>query len=255
MRPLQYGLAVGVVFAFMLQSPLAHAAWDFVPTPLEWQTWPIYCRVQYSWVNSGFEFDYGGTFPPATVEEWRQTIGDRTFTGLHHWCASIHFLNRSRVEPEPKLKKFLLQRAWDDAVFSYTRTDPQSTVYPNMVVTVGQILMEMGKPDEAQNVLNKAITAQPKRPEPYVMLALLDRKQHKLDQARDVLRQADSATDGESAEIAYNLGLIDLELGDVDSALASAKKAYGRGYPLPGLRQKLQRMGRWTEVATTDSVP
>ena len=247
MRLMQYVPSIGLVLACVSASPVARAAWDFVPTPLEWQTWPLFCRVQYSWVNAGFEFEYGGTFPASEIDEWRNAIGDRTFTGLHHWCASMHFLNRSRVQSEPRMKKFLLNRAWEDAMFSFTRTDPQSTVYPQMVVTVSQILIEMGKPEEAQDILNKGIAAQPQRPEPYVMLALLHRKQHKLDLARDALKQADSATGGASAEIAYDLGLIDLELGDVDTAVVHAKRAYGQGYPLQGLKQKLQRIGRWDD--------
>ena len=52
------------------------------------------------------------------------------------------------------------------------------------------------------------------------------------------------ASDGASAEINYNLGLILLELGDLDGAARHAELAYDLGYPLPGLRAKLQRLGR-----------
>lgn len=227
-------------------TPPVHAAWDFVPTGLEWQSWPEYCRVQYSWVNAGFEFQYGGTVPGEVVDSWRHTIGDLTFTGMHHWCASIHFLNRARGEPEPKMRNFELSRASEDAMFSFLRADPLSPVYPNMAVTVAQIRDAMGKPDEAEEVLQRGIHAQPKRAEAYVMLAVLDRKEHKLSEARDVLKQADEATAGSSAEIQYNLGLINLELGDATAAHANARAAYARGYPLPGLKNKLRKLGQWS---------
>ncbi len=226
----------------------AYAAWDFEPTPLEWQSWPVYCRVQYSWVNAGFEFTYGGTVPNETVQNWREIIGPETFTGMHHWCASIHFLNRARGEADPRLRTFELNRASEDAMFSFLRADPSSPVYPNMAVTVAQIREAMGKPEEAEEVLQRGIKAQPKRPEAYVMLALLDRKQHKLAQSRDVLQQADEATAGTSSEIQYNLGLINLELGDGAAAHANALKAYGHGYPLPGLKNLLRKAGRWNDA-------
>ena len=56
-------------------------------------------------------------------------------------------------------------------------------------------------------------------------------------------------TEGKSAEIHYNLGLIYLELGDADRALEQAHAAYALGYPLPGLRNRLQRMGKWRPAA------
>lgn len=43
----------------------------------------------------------------------------------------------------------------------------------------------------------------------------------------------------------YNLGLLNFEIGDYDRALAYAKEAYGLGVDLPGLRQKLEKVGRW----------
>jgi hypothetical protein len=228
----------------LLVTP-ARAAWDYVPTAAEWQTWPVYCRAQYSWVNSGFEFQYGGTVPRATVEHWRQVIGDYTFTGLHHWCASIHFLERARRDLDPKMRDFNLNRASEDAMFSWNVTDRMSPVFPDMAVTLAQIRDAMGRPDQAEAVLKQSIQAQPKRSEPYVVLAMMNRKQHKLPAARDVLKQADEVTAGMSAEVQYNLGLINLELGDTAAARANARTAYALGYPLPGLKNLLRRKGQW----------
>ena len=49
----------------------------------------------------------------------------------------------------------------------------------------------------------------------------------------------------ESAEIQYNLGLTLLSLGEVDAAARHAHDAYALGYPLPGLRRKLEAAGSW----------
>lgn len=69
-------------------------------------------------------------------------------------------------------------------------------------------------------------------------------KVNRLDQAK---QSYDSALelDPESAEINYNAGLLYLNLQDYDSAKSYAKRAYALGYPLPGLRKKLMKLGVW----------
>lgn len=51
----------------------------------------------------------------------------------------------------------------------------------------------------------------------------------------------------------YNLGLAYFDLKKYDKALESAHAAYGAGFPLPGLRNKLQRMGQWRPLPGTPS--
>ncbi len=239
-------LSVGLLLAAALVHSPARAAWDFVPTAAEWQSWPAYCRAQYASVDHEATFEVSTILPADVVDEWRRTVGQQTFIHLHHFCASIHFLNRARVEPDPQKRQFDLERARSDAMYTYIRADPQCMVYPAIAVTLAQVWVETGKPDEAEQFLQKSIQAQPRRPEPYLMLALLRRKAHKLAEARDILRQADEATDRRSVDIQYNLGLISAELGDFDDAVANAKKAYAKGYPLPGLKEKLRKVGHWS---------
>jgi len=51
-----------------------------------------------------------------------------------------------------------------------------------------------------------------------------------------------------AAVVALNLGIVYLDLGDKDKALASAKKAYNLGAQLPGLRERLRKAGVWKEA-------
>jgi hypothetical protein len=50
----------------------------------------------------------------------------------------------------------------------------------------------------------------------------------------------------DSAEIQYDIGLVYVELGDYKQANLYAARAYQGGYPLPGLRHKLERLGQWS---------
>lgn len=54
---------------------------------------------------------------------------------------------------------------------------------------------------------------------------------------------------GNNANIHYNLGLALIDLNRYDEALESAHKAYALGFPLPGLRDKLKRAGKWRDVS------
>lgn len=45
----------------------------------------------------------------------------------------------------------------------------------------------------------------------------------------------------------YNIGLAYFDLGEFDKALVSAHRAYGGGFPLPGLKNKMKRAGKWKD--------
>ena len=64
--------------------------------------------------------------------------------------------------------------------------------------------------------------------------------------AVDKLEEA-KALASDNANITYNLGLAYFDLKQYDKALASAHSAYALGFPLPGLRDKLKRAGKWSE--------
>jgi tetratricopeptide (TPR) repeat protein len=52
----------------------------------------------------------------------------------------------------------------------------------------------------------------------------------------------------DDAAISYNLGLVYAKAKRYDDALPLAQKAYGAGFPLPGLKKILSDAGKWTEA-------
>lgn len=52
---------------------------------------------------------------------------------------------------------------------------------------------------------------------------------------------------GDDPNVLYNLGLAYFELKQFDKSLEYAKQAYSLGFPLPGLKNKLQKAGKWKE--------
>lgn len=53
---------------------------------------------------------------------------------------------------------------------------------------------------------------------------------------------------GENAGLHYNIGLAYFQMGDYERALQSAHRAYELRFELPGLRNKLMRVGKWRDL-------
>ena len=72
---------------------------------------------------------------------------------------------------------------------------------------------------------------------------------------REALEQLEVAKElaGDNANLNYNVGLAYVELKDYDKALAHAHKAYALGFSLPGLRNKLERVGKWRDATPEES--
>lgn len=63
-----------------------------------------------------------------------------------------------------------------------------------------------------------------------------------IEQLETALKQA-----GDDANVHYNLGLAYADMKEYNKALTSAHAAYRLGFPLPGLKNRLQRVGAWRE--------
>ena len=70
---------------------------------------------------------------------------------------------------------------------------------------------------------------------------------HRKKEYEDALRnykEAEKLIVG-SPDLQYNLGLLYFDMKMYSMSLEYAKKAYSKGYPLPGLKKKLIRAGKW----------
>jgi len=52
--------------------------------------------------------------------------------------------------------------------------------------------------------------------------------------------------DAQLIEAQYNIGLLYVELGKYEEAQELARKVYARGFPLDGLKNRLQALGYWS---------
>ena len=71
-------------------------------------------------------------------------------------------------------------------------------------------------------------------------------KRGEKDLAREQLRVV-ADTEDRSPNMTYNLGLAYYEIGEYEKALEAAHEAARQGFPLPGLKGMLSKVGKWTE--------
>ena len=232
-----------LIFLGFLFSSGISAAYEFRPTDGEWHAWPGRCKAIYISTNIGMQSKYVNMVNPedkAELAEW-EAAGIR---GLHHFCAGTLWIQRARLQTSPERRSFELEQAMAETQFTVQRSDPRSYRFPELVIQVATILYEAGELDAALEVLQDGIRDHPQSEVLYSAAAIIHWKRGSLAQAKATLLQGHEALGEDSAEINYNLGLVSLELGELDEAERYAQLAYELGYPLPGLRAKLQRLGR-----------
>ncbi|WP_228892503.1 tetratricopeptide repeat protein [Pseudoduganella aquatica] len=92
----------------------------------------------------------------------------------------------------------------------------------------------------------RALGYRPKDAKVHAIYAGFLLAQNQLDLAREHLATA-VQLEPDNATSHYNLGLLYIKNKDYAAARESAQRAYALGFPLPGLRNKLQQAGQWQQ--------
>lgn len=235
----------GALLIVAAMLPLTGHAYTFEPTDMEWAAWPEYCRARYATTEIGKSSKWARQYSPALISSERRRIGDPSFLHVHHYCAGLAWLSRSKTEPQVKLRESKLNQANTEMSYTLERIPESSPIYPSVAVNTARVTSQLGQAEEAVTIIERAVSAHPDDPRAYIGLGVLYRDLKRLDLARDALLKGDTAVGGKSAELHYTLGLIYFELNDLDHSLEYARKAYDKNYPLPGLQDKLRRAGHW----------
>jgi len=122
-----------VLAAALTLLPCVAHAYHFKPTPAEWALWPDYCKARYVTTTIGRKSPYKSMFPPAAVDNWRHRIGTQTYTHIHHYCASLVYLQRAGVAASNQERNYLLRLAEGDCNYTLKRIPPTSPLYREVV--------------------------------------------------------------------------------------------------------------------------
>jgi hypothetical protein len=87
------------------------------------------------------------------------------------------------------------------------------------------------------------------RPDDMMVHGILGMHLLQTGNVKDAIRELETARAAlpDDANVAYNLGLAYFDARDYGKSLENAKRAYALGFPLPGLRDKLRRAGKWSD--------
>ena len=92
--------------------------------------------------------------------------------------------------------------------------------------------------------LDRAAKFQPKDGMVRLIFANYLLKQNKISLAQEQFESAEALMPN-NMNVEYNFGLYYFERKNYDKAYEYAKKAYDHGFPLPGLKNKLAKVGKW----------
>jgi tetratricopeptide (TPR) repeat protein len=221
----------------LLSSPAF--AYDFVPTDQEFNAWPIWCRNVYLSTDIGKQSKFAGLAEAADAAQAR-----KDFDGFWHYCAGLAWLSRAQVDPDPSKAEWEYHRAIDETMFNYSRTPPTHKLRGQMSTLLGLAYRGLEEWEQSIDYLRRSTVEAPEYVPAYSALGLVYRQRGKLTSARDVLVQGIKVADGKAPELHYFLGLVYFDLKDIDAAREQADLAYAQGYPLPGLRKKLESVSR-----------
>lgn len=135
--------------------------------------------------------------------------------------------------------------------------------HPRALMAIAKLARREGKPRptgshySAQCWFERALEFQPEDPQVRLVYGIDLLRDNKAREAIEQMLLAEKLL-GADANVAYNLGLAYFEMKDYEQALKRAHQAYALGFPLPGLREKLHRVGQWREadkVAPVSATP
>ncbi len=235
-------MAIGLLV--VLAIPVPAYALTFLPSEIEWTTWPDYCKARYVVSSAGKKSIFVNRITSAQVSYHEQQKGPEAWLYLHHYCAALIYMQRAAAAEDSERDAYWIREAEIEFLNQYERIRPSDPMFPDVIASIAQVHRRRGDYQVAIKYLEQAIEHQPEATSSYALAAIICRESGRISDGLEMLKRGNAATNGSSAEIHYLLGLFYIDVDDLDAAVEHAELAYELGYPLPGLAVKLRRHGR-----------
>jgi predicted Zn-dependent protease len=119
--------------------------------------------------------------------------------------------------------------------------------HPRVLYLMSSTSIKANLGEQAEEYFRNAMALNARNASTHAIYGIHLYSLNKLDDAIEAFQQSLSL-DPMSAETHYNLGIAYAAAGKLAAANRHAQAAYNLGYPLPGLRDKLRRMGAWSTL-------
>jgi tetratricopeptide (TPR) repeat protein len=213
-----------------------------VPTEAEWELWPEMCRARFVIAGDGVGTRYELRVPRAEITQWAARMG-QAWEPLHHYCYGLLFMQRADAERDRTQRTHLYSNAASEFSFCYRAVESSSFFLGEYASKLAAAYQKLGDEQSARGLADDVILRAPKSSVGYLLKSTVLRESKDLQGAGRALEQGLATVGDHAADLHYALGLTLLDLNDLAGATQAAERAYGLGYPLPGLRNRLQKAG------------
>lgn len=222
-------------------------AYDFVPTDAEWIAWPDYCKARYITLPVGENTKWASELSAVNVVLARKKIGEDTFTHVHHYCAGVTWLNRANQEVVSSERLKFYRNAISEISYVLERVDHRQPIASGIIIKIAQAYEGINELSIAEKFYREAVDLHKDNGSAYASLANFLRKNKRFNEAKKILLDGDFLTEETSMDINIVMAHLLIDMGDNVQAAVYAKKGYKMGYPLPGLKKKLEDLKLWSE--------
>ena len=220
------------LFVVLISLHSSVFALSFTPTAPEWGTWGEMCQARYVVSGAGVNSIFANKVAKSTVKRWKRKM-QAAWYGLHHYCAGLILVNQGK--PSHAIKEF---------DFTLARVPTDHYLHAEIMTRIAMAYFELGQKEEANTFFDTAISQHNQLPQGYIGKAITLRKDKQLTKAIEILVKGDKNTEHMSAEINYHLGLAYYDNKQYERSKQHANIAYELGYPLQGLRRKLNQINK-----------
>lgn len=197
---------LGLVMLLGNGTALAGISTAQYPSPEEILELPEYCQVQRHMIK----YLYRGTTkkPGADIsvkaKRWEATLGTGNYNHLHHYCWGLAQLNRcfKAVDPYPEYdmhRRSNLNQAIANFEYVRLRVSDDFPLLPELLLNEAIAFRELGKFQNAIDLLMGSISRRKDYARAYVELARILEAQGRVDEAGEVLVQGVRETNNDPA--------------------------------------------------------
>lgn len=145
---------------------------------------------------------------------------------------------------------------WDNPIYAWRDVDFMLRHFPNhpdALLLAIDLSLKSKDMRHATELFEKAVAFDPMPAVPWVIYGLYYHRHGKFSKAVERYKEGLKRDPG-LVEGYYNLGLAYFELKQYTKSNQAAQRAYLLGYPLPGLRNKLKRIGKWQPIPDSETL-